>query len=554
MAGETLKERCYRRYKQLETLRDPWLTKGKEITRYIAPYRGIYSDDDYERFAARGADIVDSSSIKALRTMAAGLQAGLTSPARPWFRINVEDPDLSEWKAARMWLDYVRERMMAIFARSGTYRTFHSSYAELGAFGTGAVLHDYDYDTVIRSRAFTFGEYVLGLDHRLHVNTFGRKARMTAEQIVGTWGTGKVSQSVRNAYHSKPDQRFDVYHLIEPNDGSIPADNKVQGAKPFRSVYWMNDAPNEGILSSRGYRRFPILAPRWDVLAGHVYGVGPGWDGLPDVKQLTLMASDRLDAMEFTVRPHLMAPPGLDGIDLAPGGFTPVDSNTPQGLKPIFEIRADFNALREDINDMREQIRQAFYADLFLMLTNSDRRQITAREVAERHEEKLLMLGPVLESLNTELLDAYIEMTFLAMVDAGILPPPPPELQGMDIKIEYVSLLAQAQKMVGTQALEQMAQFMGMLAQLKPESLDKFDADQAADEYADSIGVPSSVIVADEMVALAREKRQKAQEMAAMAQAMSGMATTAKDLSGAQTGNGKNALDMLLNGNGGAGM
>jgi len=42
--------------------------------------------------------------------------------------------------------------------------------------------------------------------------------------------------------------------------------------------------------------------------------------------------------------------------------------------------------------------------------------------------------------------------------------------------------------------------------------------------------------------------------MAAMAQAMAGSATTAKDLSAAKTDQGGSVLDMLLHGNGGAGM
>ena len=46
----------------------------------------------------------------------------------------------------------------------------------------------------------------------------------------------------------------------------------------------------------------------------------------------------------------------------------------------------------------------------------SDRRQITAREIEERHEEKLLMLGPVLERLNDELLRPLIDRTFNIMV------------------------------------------------------------------------------------------------------------------------------------------
>jgi len=53
---------------------------------------------------------------------------------------------------------------------------------------------------------------------------------------------------------------------------------------------------------------------------------------------------------------------------------------------------------------VENRIERSFYVDLFLMLANSDRRQITAREIEERHEEKMLMLGPVLQRLNDELL------------------------------------------------------------------------------------------------------------------------------------------------------
>jgi hypothetical protein len=103
---------------------------------------------------------------------------------------------------------------------------------------------------------------------------------------------------------------------------------------------------------------------------------------------------------------------------------------------------------------VRQRINQAFYADLFLMISNDQRRMpVTAREIAERHEEKLLMLGPVLERLHDEMLSPLIDITFAKHREAGILPPPPPELQGQDLKIEFVSTLAQAQKAVGLGSL-----------------------------------------------------------------------------------------------------
>ena len=57
--------------------------------------------------------------------------------------------------------------------------------------------------------------------------------------------------------------------------------------------------------------------------------------------------------------------------------------------------------------------------------------------------------------------------------------------------------------------------------------LDKLDADQLVDAYADMLGVDPSLIVADKQVAMIRQDRAKAaqaQQVAAMAPAMKDMA------------------------------
>jgi len=52
-------------------------------------------------------------------------------------------------------------------------------------------------------------------------------------------------------------------------------------------------------------------------------------------------------------------------------------------------------ARARDLAEVQGRVKEAFYANLFLMLAESDRREITAREIDERREEKMLMLGPV---------------------------------------------------------------------------------------------------------------------------------------------------------------
>ena len=146
------------------------------------------------------------------------------------------------------------------------------------------------------------------------------------------------------------------------------------------------------------------------------------------------------------------------------------------------------------------------------------------------------MLGPVLERLHDELLSPLIDLTFARCVRTGILPPPPPELAGSDLKIEFIGPLAQAQRAVGLGSVDRLLGTVGAIANGKqdPSVWDKIDADQVVDVYADMLGVDPSLIVADDQVALIREdraKQQQAMNMAAMAQPAKDMATAAKTAS-----------------------
>jgi hypothetical protein len=198
-----------------------------------------------------------------------------------------------------------------------------------------------------------------------------------------------------------------------------------------------------------------------------------------------------------------------------------------------------------DIQEVQERIQRAFYADLFAMMINSDRRQMTATEVAERHEEKLVLLGPALQRVNIELLDPLLEDVFSFALEAGLLPPPPPELAGVELKIEYISLLAQAQQAVSASGIERVLSFTGNLAAVFPDVVDLIDADVAVREYSDILG-NTPYILRDEVAVqeMRQAKAQKQQQMEQVAMAQQG-AQAAKTLSEADTQN-PNALTSLL--------
>ena len=108
---------------------------------------------------------------------------------------------------------------------------------------------------------------------------------------------------------------------------------------------------------------------------------------------------------------------------------------------------------------------------------------------------------------------------FDIMINRGMLPEPPKELHGMDLKVEYTSIIAQAQKLVGASSIERFASFVGNLAGASPNVLDRIDMDEVVDAYADITGVPPKIVVPfdeAEQVRAARAEKQQQMEAAQM--------------------------------------
>jgi len=528
------------RLQALKTERSTWDAHWRRIAEVLLPRSGRWITSDRNRGGDKHNEILDSTGTQALNVMSSGLMAGATSPARPWFRLGSRDPALNKWHSVRAWLDDVGQLMAGVFQRANTYQALRSMYEELGAYGTGACILLPRPGKVIHLSPLTVGEYWLAQDEWNTVNTLYREFDMTVAQVVREFGEDACSESTRNSYRNgRLDHWVTVIHGIEPREDRPMTPGPM--GMPWRSVYFEASAgkTHEQVLRESGFERFPALCPRWATTGANIYGNSPGMDVLGDVSALQQMAWRRSQAIDYQTQPPLQAPNSAAGQEqnLLPGGVTYVDAATPQGgVRPVWESRLDLSHLSLEMQETRARIRAGFFADLFLMLASSDRRQMTAAEVAERHEEKLLMLGPVLERLHNELLAPLVETTFDYMADAGMLPPAPPELEGQDLGIEFVSMLAQAQKAIGVNAVDRFLGTMNIMAQSQLEVLDRIDSDELVDGYADMLGVDPDYIVPVEEAQQKRAARDKALAAKEQAAAMQVQASTAKDLAAAPVG------------------
>lgn len=556
---ESLRRRLEKRHTALKNERNSWVEHWRELAEYILPRHARFTATDRNKGTKRNDKILNSTATRAVRTLSSGMMAGITSPSRPWFRLSTVDPETSEAGAVREWLHMVEERIRQAFARSNLYNALPIQYKALGVFGTAPAILEEDDEAIIRAYVLPAGSYALTTDEKGRVNGCFRELGMTVAQLVSKFGRSNVSQRVREAYDmGNLDNWIDVVHVILPNDNRDPEKADYRGKK-FKSCWYeagRGDDP-DAFLRESGYSRLPIVAPRWDVTGEDVYGNSPAMDALGDIKALNHAERRSAEVFDKVVRPPMKGPSALrnTNITLIPGAITYVDAiSGGSTFEPSIQVNPQAASYAEEkIAKLEQRINANFMTDIWMMMSDSDRRQITAREVDERHEEKMLQLGPVLERLHDELLSPLIDFAFDVLLSRGMLGKPPEELSGMELKVEYISVAAQAQKLLSTAGIERLAGFVGNMAASTPTALDKLDIDEIIDTYADALGTKPDLVRSDDEVAQIRSARAEQAQAQQAQQQMATVTQGAKTLSETDTA-GDNALTRLMgNLGGGAG-
>ncbi len=506
--------RLSRRHRELLRRRAPWEGAWRSLAEHFLPTR-------FRLEAARGGEgdgqgpmlnsrLVDATGILAMRVLAAGLQGGLTSPARPWFRLSLDDADLAKSRQGQEWLDECADRMRVVLHRSNFYNVMHTLYAELGTFGTAFAFELADPRWGFSFVPLCAGEYALDCNERRRVDTVFRRVSMSLRQMAASFGAKALPEELRAILRRNPDQRFLVAQAVFPRAERQPGRADARGMA-FASLHWLEGREGAHPLRVSGFRGFPGFGPRWDAAGNDVYGRSPAMDALPDCRMLQQMGITTLKAIHKAVDPPMSVAAGLRsvGLDLTPGAVNYVDSipgQSPQAATPLVQVRPDLATARKAMEAVQNQIRAGLYTDLFKLVLEG-RSQVTASEIAAREEEKLVLIGPVLERLHDELFLPLIDRTFELMRELDMLPPTPPELAGRRLRVEFVSLLAQAQKLVGTGAADRYMALAGRAAAVWPEALDCLNVDRLLDSYAETLGLPVSLTrPQEERDALRRER------------------------------------------------
>ena len=538
-----LRQHCDRRRAAMIQEREVWMPDWIQVTNYIDPARGRFDGNGGASTTTNKrsrSKIINGTATRCVRVATAGMSSHMTSKARPWFTLTTPDPARGQLQNVKVWLDRVTIVLRDILAKSNFYKAMPVCYTEDLSYGVAAMMVVEHPEEVARFHPMTVGSYAIALDDAGKVDSLWRCYTKTARQLVEKYGktdpnTGKrvpdaskMPDQVVQAFTNNPDMKFSVEALYEPNPdvrpGMGPLGIQAPQYRPYREVVWIsgNSDSRHGALDIGGHYEAPFVCIRFNPVGDETYSACPGTDSLGDIKQLQYLEGQKLRLIDLMAEPPVSVPDTMRniGASLAPRAknYLPQNQTGAKIEATYMPQPGSLQWVQAEIREVEKRIEDAFFYNLFQMLASlGDSTGRTATEIAERKEEKATVLGPTLEIVTDEGLDPVVIRVYRLAERAGLIPPPPEELQSVPLKIEYTSILAQAMKASGTSGIERTAAFVAQMASVfGPSALDKFDADQAVDEYSERTGAPASMIRDDDAVVGIREARaqQERQQMA----------------------------------------
>jgi hypothetical protein len=500
-----------KRFERLSGNRTNWEQLWQEVLKYVTPRKAWVTRKRETQGERPDNNLFDTTARRANQILAAGFHGNMTNPSTKWFNLRLADNELNKIKEIKTWLADSENKIMDVLNASNFNEQIHEAYTDLGSVGTAVLLEEEDAKEVIRFKAIFIEEIVIDENAEERVDTVYRKYTMSAKAASDLWGDRAGPKTKEHMKNDKWDEKVTFIHCVMPREVFDPSKSDSNNM-PFESTHVEVDSRKT--IATGGFNEFPYMVTRFNKVSNDMYGYSPGVILLPDIKMLNSISKTLIKAAQKIVDPPLIMP--HDGFLLplktTPGGLNyKLSGNANDKIEPL-ETKGNIPIGRDMQNDYRNAINSGFFTDLFLLL--ADRKNMTATEVQERIAEKMIMLGPVIGRLQSELLDPIIDRTFGILLRNNVLLPPPEVLQGREIVVEYVSPLALAQRREAITSVSSLLQLVSGVAGFIPDVIDKIDGDKVVDEAAEIYGVSPDIIRDGNQVGEIRQARAEAEQQA----------------------------------------
>lgn len=499
--------------------RGVWDAHYQDVRDYIALYAGNFTGSNTPGVKDRGL-VYDNSAESISEELTAWIHGALCPPGIRWHGLRaVESERMSDYPA-QMWTEEVARRMFACYdsARSGFQIAIGESLRDNVDFGTAALYVEDRPGDLPRYCARPMSATYCAEGAYGELDTVASKYDLTASQAVERFGDkcpAKVLEAAADPAKSHV-EKFVFWHLTFPRAAapqrilSLPALSTAKN-RPFASV-WVCEKP-EAVVASGGYYTRAMIVGRWARRTGEIYGRGCGMKALPDTKMLQRSVKATIKGAEHTADPALMlSDDGVVGgkkLNRRPSAINYMEPDAMNGPgDPVRQLPGGNPGIGHEFDEsVRERMRNAYFLHL-LRLPQEPR--ITLGHILELVEQRMTVMGPFLGRVQYEQLAPTAERTYDTLLRAGAFPPPPPALEGAELKVEYESPASKTQRIAEASAIVKLWESTRELRAERPDVLDNMDLDGQVRHVATQLGVPVQFLTPPNMMRQVRAARANA--------------------------------------------
>ena len=525
---------------------------GEKIIKNLANLKSSRGDFDtmyqelHNRFYVESSNIIeerskgsklhallDSTALDCADVAASGLANYLTPNTAKWLYLEHQDRVLRDDKEIKQWMQDASDEVLSVLAGSNFYDQMPLFYKASVVYGTAVMFCEQDEEDGVRFYTIPIKNTYIVEDARERPCEFYLIFEYTAEEA---WSRFKeaVSDEIKEALKSGKNEdkkyKFICYigKRLERDDKKMDKNNM-----PIRMA-WV-DEKTKAIVKEDGFHSMPCVAHRFYKRPQIVYGYSPAMKAMPYTRMMNAMSDTMLRSAMKQTDPAIMLP---HDAFLGTPNFNPRAINYYQRgkLNPKDEILpvGNFghpNIGVETLEYYKKQIRDIMFYTTFQAFSELTK-QMTVPEVMERISEKMTVLGPAVGRFMNDVLQPLIEKVVMILYNAGKLPPMPEGMmQNPSFEVKFVGRLVQSQRQSEINNIVNAIGIIGQVAQVKPEVLDKINADEVVTTIANITGLPASMIYSDDEVRKLREQRAEAQAQEAQLMQAQALAQTYKTAS-----------------------
>ncbi len=474
----------------------------QELSDYFLPRSTQFIARNTRRPIIKNKKIIDSTPLIALRNFSSGMMSGATSPTNRWFKTSFLNRSIEDNFTLKKWCAHQEELTREILNNSNFYQCLPEIYKQLGVFGFGTIAIESDYENVVNFKVLPIGSYYYAKNAKGTIDCFCRVYSQSAKNILEQF-KDNVPEEIKKEAMDNPLKLYEVVHFVEKNKNYKEKHLASKFAKYISATFISS---SNDFLSLKGFSKFPYVVFEASVSPDIDYPQdSPAINALADVRQLMTMVKEYAKAVKKIVCPTYKGPASLKNKKIVdvPGAYIEEDENG-RGISPIYEVNPKILELKQEKDELKQTIKEHFYNDLFAMiLSTSNNGSRTATEVNELKEEKMVLLSPLLEQIHNALRQ-ILNWIYDEEIRVGILKPLSfynKNYENYKFKIEFVSTLAQAQKVSNISSIERFTTFVSNIANsIDPTLKSKLNGEKIIEDYANYANInPSQMISAQEL-------------------------------------------------------